>query len=46
MFSTEIADACSIQPHHSVVCWVFKVGDLNCSYQCAEYLCVREEDEC
>ena len=32
--------------YNSVVFWVFKVGDMNYSYQYVGYLCVREEDEC
>ena len=44
MFATETVNICIIQPHHSVVCWIFKVGDLNSSYHCAKDLCIREEN--
>ena len=29
-----------IQPHHSVVHWVLKAGDIKYSNQCAEDLCI------
>ena len=46
LFATEIVNVCSIQAHRSVVCWVFKVGDIHCSNHCVEDLCAWEEDEC
>ena len=45
MFATEIVNVCIIQPHTSVVCWIFKVGG-RYSDHIAEDLCIREEDEC
>ena len=44
MFAMEIVNVCIIQPHPSVVVRIFKVGDIKGSVQCAEDLCVREED--
>ena len=46
VFATKIVNVCIIQPHHSVICWVFKRGDVKHSNQCAKYLCVWEEDKC
>ena len=40
MFATEIVDVCIIQPHHSVVGWIFKESDIKHSDQCVEDLCV------
>ena len=38
--STKIVNVCIIQPYSSVVRWVFKVGHVKNSDQCAENLCV------
>ena len=45
MFALQIVNVGIIQPHFSVICWIFKVGDINCSNQCTKDLCIREEDE-
>ena len=46
MFATEIANVCIVQPHHTVVCWIFKFSDIKDSDKCAEYLCIREDERC
>ena len=34
VFVTEIGNVCIMQPHPSVVCWVFKVGDVKTASMC------------
>ena len=38
---TEIGNVCIIQPHPSVVCWVFEVGDVKTASTCKGYLYER-----
>ena len=44
MFAADIVNICIIQPHPSIICWIFKVGDINCSYHvmCGVSLYMRE----
>ena len=42
VYATEIVNVCIMQPHLSaLICWIFKVSDINCSNQCVEDLCMH-----
>ena len=46
VLTTKIVNICIVQPHPSLILWIFKVGYIKHSDQCAEDLCIGEEDEC